>query len=631
MNKTLLLTAFIGVSAMAVAQNGRVYQNLRSLKADGHANSDGLVGTTAQTPAARGTAFWSQDFSGGSIPAGWTNVDVGTTGATPPVTFVWSNDPAAVAPAALGYQPSSTFNATTASNGYLWANSDRGLPAAPPTNHITRLTTTAINCSGQPTVQLTFNALIGVFDLAARDYAVIRVSTDLNNWTTYTAFPCLVTGAAAPPCSRWSANPQEVVIDISPTAANQSSVYIQWQWEGGWEYFYAIDDVQLSSLPDYERKLENVYMSHVGEGLEYHRIPQAQLGPDFILGAEVTNQGALPQTNLVISATVTGPASFSASTNVGTLNPGETATMEETAALPASMPVGEYTVTFSVSSDQNALENNPANDTFVRKFRIDNDKYALDGIGVHPAAIANTTSLGSNSFIDGEDGLHLLTFFAIDVPTQVYGLEALLANPGTSANAQVIMAIHTTANIDADNVNAPVAETDFITISAANISAGTVTGGFLGGPVTLQPGGYYAGIALYSNGGAAHVRVLDDIAVIQPGGAGLIYYPAGADAGIYGNGNAHAIRLGLSPSIGIEERKLDNVSMYPNPTNGVLWINTGDNANYEVEVRNLLGGLVFTTRFAGTSSIDLNDLARGVYTVRVSNDKGSAVSRITLK
>ena len=69
--------------------------------------------------------FWSEDFSGG-MPAGWTNTDA-SSAAGEEVTFVHSTNPLDVAAAALGAAEGAEFLSATASNGYVWANSDRGL------------------------------------------------------------------------------------------------------------------------------------------------------------------------------------------------------------------------------------------------------------------------------------------------------------------------------------------------------------------------------------------------------------------------------------------------------------------------------------------------------------------------
>lgn len=627
--KRIVLFAALAGSVMAVSAQSRTLQKARATKADGHAGSAALL-EFAQAPAqdvARGTTFWSEDFSGGAIPAGWTNEDNLTPVGTPNVTFVWSNDPTAVEPAALNYVPSSVFNAVGADNGYIWANSDRGLSAAPATNHLTQLTTVSIDCSAQPTVQLSFDALIGVFDLDASDFAKVRVSTDLVNWTDYQPFPCLVTGSAAPPCSRWSGNPDQVTLDISATAALQSDVYLQFQWEGGWEYFWAIDNIVLSQLPEYERRLTNAYMAHIDGGYEYHRIPQNQLGAELMIGADVINQGANDQTNVVITATINGPGGpYTASETFGTVAPGETVTMNQTIAIPSGLAEGDYTTDYVVTSDQDGSELNPANDSYTRAFKIDNLNYSLDGKGVHPAAIENLTSMGSNSFTGAADGLEIMTYYQCATTTTVYALRIEITSTTVPGGA-VIASIHDTTNVFADNMNSPIAQSDVITVNASDVANGYIIGLF-DSPVVLTPNAYYASVRLLSNANANDIRVFDDVTVAQPGDASLIYIP---NDQVYGNGNASCVRVVLDPTIGIQEsRELVGVGMYPNPTTGVLNFTTVQSGNHAITVMDLLGNQVMTERLNGNGTFDISGLARGVYMVRVEHANGSMVQRVTL-
>lgn len=626
MKKSVLIGALVGISTVAAAQSHTI-ANARTAKADGHAGSEALLEhmQAPQGSAARGTTFWSEDFSGGSIPAGWTNVDNQTVAPTPLVTFVWSNDPAAVAPAALGYVPSANFNAPGANNGYLWANSDRGLTAAPVGNHLTRLTTTAIDCSLQPTVQLSFDGLIGVFDLDASDFVKVRVSTDLTNWTDFAPFPCLVTGAAAPPCTRWSGNPDEVRLNISSAAANQPVVYLQFQWEGGWEYFWAIDNIVLSQLPDYERNLTNAFMTHIDGGYEFHTIPQNQFGSSITLGADVTNQGANAQTNLTVTATV-NPGGLTGSQTFANVDPGATVSMSQTVNI-GTLAEGDYTISYSLTSDQDGLETNPDNDSYTRTFRVNNLSYALDGKGIHPTAIENLTSLGSNSFTGAADGLEVMTYYQCRVPTAVYAIRAELA-AGTQAGSAIIASIHDTLNVlQNDNLNQPISQTDVITLTATDVTNGYVIATF-DNPVNLGVNAYYASVRLLSNNNANVIRIVDDVTVPQPNIASLIYIPNDV---VYTNGNASAVRLVLDPTIGIQEsRELVGVGMYPNPTTGLLNFTTIWGGNHAIEVLDILGNQVMTQRLNGNGTIDLTGMAKGVYMVRVEHANGTMVQRVAL-
>lgn len=595
----------------------------------------GAYAVHPQTPAApvnmgenRVDPFYTEDFTTPGIPAGWTNVDDMTPLGTPEVIFEWSNDPAAVEPASLGHPHISMFNGPTASNGYLWANSDRGLTAAPASNHLTRLTTDAIDCSGQNTVRLSFASTIGVFDNNASEFVKVKVSTDLSNWTEFFPFPCLETGSPVPPCERFSANPEYVELNISNAAANQSTVYIQFEWQGGWEYYWAIDNVQLSPVPDYARELTTTTVSHVADSLEYARIPSDQLTTDFILGGQVRNTGLMGQNNVTLTVEVTGPdgqPAFSSTQSVATLSPDEVYTFQEMITLPGTLAEGLYEVDFTVTSDEDAQEEDLTDDVGFRVFEVNDDVYSLDGFGVHPPDQLIETSLGSDSFTDAEDGLLLLTFFTLNAPTTLYGIEALIT-PGTSENSNAIMSIHAAENIDLEDVTSSLAETDLIVVSAAQIAAGSVQGVFPSA-VDLTAGDYYAAVQLLSNAGTNHIRVRDDATIPQLGGASLIYIPNDA---LYSNGNAIALRLLLDEAVSINEEELLNVSVYPNPTKGLVNITMGEAGKYDVEVLNLLGERIHSTNFNNNTVLDLSGNAAGVYMVRISNDHASSIQRITL-
>jgi hypothetical protein len=80
-----------------------------------------------------------------------------------------------------------------------------------------------------------------------------------------------------------------------------------------------------------------------------------------------------------------------------------------------------------------------------------------------------------------------------------------------------------------------------------------------------------------------------------------------------------------------ENNTLVGVNVFPNPSNGVVNIRTAELEVYNVEVMNVTGELVRTVRINGTSTMDLTDLAKGVYTVRVSNANGIMTQRVTLQ
>ncbi|MGV3636083.1 MAG: T9SS type A sorting domain-containing protein [Flavobacteriales bacterium] len=599
-------------------------------------------------------AFFSEDFSGGGIPAGWTNVDDLTPLGQEPVLFEWSNDPSDVSVAQGSFgNLVGTFNAPGASNGYLWANSDRGLSAAPAENHLTRLTTSAIDCSGQLSIMLSMQSTIGVFDNDASEFVKVRVSTDLTTWTDFAPFPCLVTGDATPPCSRFSFNPEFVAVDISSVAANQSTVYIQFEWQGGWEYWWGIDDVQLSPLPDYELIMNLAYNSTTGGGEEYGRIPASQLPPTMNVGAEITNFGANEQNNVSVSvafedASGTAVPGFATTIDLGTVASTVTVTADADINIPAGLPTGVYTSRYTVTSDDIALDSDPADNTRERNFEITEDVYSVDAIGNHPEGTESTQQYGTATFLDNPEIYYMSMYFlnsAMQATGVIVGLGPATV-PGTGATIQALML----DTADITGTTGSVANIiDGVTSNVHAITAADVAAGFVGlsfeQPINLAPGAYFAAVKLTGSGTVAtenntdpEVYLLDDATVGQPGWTSAVFLPIDFnDDGTpgrqsYTNGNAFAIRLTSDPTVSISEmQELDGIAIYPNPTNGIFQISSDRTEVLFVEITDVMGRIVRSSTLSGLATVDMSDVAAGVYTVTVGNATARNVQRLTVK
>jgi len=647
---------YIPALALALVGGGATAQQAGTSTALGvAARTKAYTGTeqfstrTPVRPIAAGSgarvAFYSEDFSGGSIPSGWTTEDLLTPVADTPVLFEWSNDPADVTAAAAGQPDILTFLADGASNGYLWANSDRGLPSAPGTEHLTTLTTLPIDCSTQPSVQFTMKSTIGVFDNDANEFCKVKVSTNGVDWTEFFPFPCLVTGGINPPCERFSANPTEVAINISSVAANQATVYLQFEWQGLWEYYWAIDDVELSPLPPNEIIMNNAFTAQGLDtddrftGAEYGRVPLGQARPTIRVGADIFNYGGENQTNVVVTADFTGPTTIAPATaSVALIEPDSTFNFDVDAPL-GDVAIGTYTADFSLEGDQLAIDLDPTNNSRVRTFSYTENMYSLDGLGLHPAGTETSTQVGSGSFTDNTENVKLLNYYEIYNNWTVTGVEIALG-AATGVGSALFVSILDTADVLATPsvVNQPLAQSsDPYVITQADIDAGVV-GIRFDAPFALTPNAYYVVASCFAgadaNGDATNVFILDDTTVPQPGFSSCLWIPNDppSNTNFYaGNGTAWAVRLSASPTIGLQEvAELEGVSMYPNPTNGILNINTTKNEKYTVEVMNMLGELIMTTKFTGMTIVDLAGYADGVYSVRISNGTSATVQRVTL-
>ncbi len=166
-----------------------------------------VTGLTAQT------TIYSQNFSSTTLPAGWQNVDN-----TPISAGTWT----------LKKISAHSFASTTAANGFMIFDSDalgndnKGENAD--------LISAAINCSSNANVALQFEHF---FQQYAASTGTVFVSNDGINWAqVYTV-------------SSTTSNPATVVIDITPVAAYQTTVYLKFNWVGDYDYWWAVDDIKL--------------------------------------------------------------------------------------------------------------------------------------------------------------------------------------------------------------------------------------------------------------------------------------------------------------------------------------------------------------------------------------------------
>ena len=105
-------------------------------------------------------------------------------------------------------------------------------------------------------------------------------------------------------------NPDQVQVNLSNQIGGQANVKIGFKYTGNYDWFWAVDDVKLTTPDDYDLEMTNVYWGSTGfwgARLPYYQIPLAQLTTiDF--GGIVSNLGALDQNDVVFTASLTGGA-----------------------------------------------------------------------------------------------------------------------------------------------------------------------------------------------------------------------------------------------------------------------------------------------------------------------------------
>lgn len=108
-----------------------------------------------------------------------------------------------------------------------------------------------------------------------------------------------------------------------------------------------------------------------------------------------------------------------------------------------------------------------------------------------------------------------------------------------------------------------------------------------------------------------------------------------ADQYNYGGGLSDPISINITTNVGIADLLgKANVSMYPNPTHGMLHVNLGE---YKSQVINMnvydtKGQVVFSKKIVKSSNVfDLSSLPKGMYVVELKNGINKSSSNIVVK
>jgi hypothetical protein len=90
--------------------------------------------------------------------------------------------------------------------------------------------------------------------------------------------------------------------------------------------------------------------------------------------------------------------------------------------------------------------------------------------------------------------------------------------------------------------------------------------------------------------------------------------------------------IGVTSTTGINTKKIDkiNISLYPNPTNGILNINSNipENIDFEVTVYDVFGKMVKCAK--NPEFIDLSEQANGIYYVNIQDNNNTVTKKISL-
>ncbi len=335
----------------------------------------------------RAAPFWSEDFGGG-FPAGWAIID--SSGLCP-----WSY----TTDGSWGYYNGNSATAgsagitsTTAANGYLICDNDSanhftyGQPSGTTYQYLSSwFGTSAIDCSAHGSVILRFEQYFrynnGV-DLT------VRVSNDSVVWTTYD-----VSGGV--PNNTFSSDPDNVILNISPIAAGQPTVYLRIGWNAR-VYFWCIDDISMSEAEPNDVLMDNGYWEAGTFGYQHYKIPLNQLSPVTFFGAisNITG-GTLNDVYFDVDLDDGGGSVFSGTSALIDI----LATDTDTTSVSATWtPTVTGTYTASYTADVTALvDGDLTNNNSSDAFEITNTIYGLDNLTDPADATGNISNFGGNT------------------------------------------------------------------------------------------------------------------------------------------------------------------------------------------------------------------------------------------
>ena len=204
--------------------------------------------------------FWKEDFASGKMPEGWTSVVLNDSSSA----WFFTDQPypgspgrnyqaPPIASASRGFHLQIAPGVRVGKNIRKWKKAN-----IQPNAYIQ---TCAINCSAKKSVVLKFqqNFFWGEWEQPGLvSGLIVAVSNNGRDWKEYDVRNNIEPAADCP-------NPMDVELNITAVAALQKTVYIRYWWRNMYQWYWMIDDIQLSEAFDADIQALDI-VSHKIEG-----------------------------------------------------------------------------------------------------------------------------------------------------------------------------------------------------------------------------------------------------------------------------------------------------------------------------------------------------------------------------
>lgn len=571
----LLALASTGLSA-GTRQRGSMPSDMGSTKPLRHATPNRI----------QAVPFYSQDFSGG-IPGNWQVIDHSGNG----LNWTWTTTGSFSASPGID---SLSTSGTSAANGYMIFDSDS---AGGVGGEDGDLITETIDCSANIAVHLTFNQLLVHFAEAAR----VSVSNDGGaSWNdVYDASAGLAQYQATP-------NPDFVDVDITAYAAGQATVQVKFNFQGNYDFWWMIDDVQL-----YEPSSTDGGVSAINGPLSSCTL----LGATESISVEINNYGGVEIHDFDVNYIVDNGTTV-------------TETVTDTIASGSSL-----SYTFTTPADLSAAGTH----TIVAFTTISGD--TIPGNDTASTSIYNGSHVAnaSTSYVMGfEDNEDLSTWATEDVNIDGYFWNLVTTNPHSGSVC---------ARMASPNVAAGADDWLFTTCLELNDSTNYDLSYYYRTSSTSTQANLTVMMGTDQNSGAmtttlipshviTNISYLMNIASFTVPSNGIYYigfHVSASDS--TANLRIDDIDLSGSSGVGIKEFGKNQVSVYPNPGTGNFYLNSDIKSSaFLVSVCNTIGQVVFESKYSNmiNQEMNLSQLPVAQYFVKIVSDAGVSTQTISI-
>lgn len=612
MKKLLLTLAGLGLATSLMAQSGALSQK-RALQESPVIYENGHMRPEA--------VLWSQNFSTS------TGVSFAQTAASSNGWKIVS----AFEPNISAQNFGSTLNSIS-SAPFAFINSDSFQNGTQNSSLILKV---GISLAGVNGVQLGFQHYFRRF----MEQHIVEVSNDSIAWVE------VYNSSVTVPVNTTIVNATLEEINISSVAANQANVWVRFRYVGAWDWFWAVDDIQISDLPPNDLKLEDYSINPEKRLAFYGTNTQTHKTDSLTFSGAALNFGTNSQPNTRMISTILAGANtlFNNTSASVTLAGGARDTLESTGGFNLNAVNGSGELVARILLQSDSVDGSPANNEVSMRFNIGDSIMSV----ARPTP-ERTATLGTSSFgADSQDGFILASLIELSAQDTITGIKIRLG--ASTPGALIQISVRDTAGLfgtPAGGITYPILlEADLYTLSSADTAAGYV---IIPIPTTLAglpqnrvlpAGAYYVAAELYSSSGTAHIRVVDDLSYerFQPTYASLIYIST--DATWYTNGVSMAVEgvFGTVATSNTSVNELENAAfsfkpVYPNPTQNELNLayTLKKAAQVKVNVRDITGRLVYEQAVQPQNEGDqlmqlqIEQLRSGVYFVELTANGNSS-------